>query len=87
MDRCAPPQPSQCLSRPLRNIAASLVISAGANVNAVQRKRRQAAAAMTLDTYADLFDNDVDAIVVALNDARRASIAVKMQSKASDREI
>jgi len=46
-----------------------------------------ASAAMTLDTYADLFDNDLDAVAVALNDARRASIAVKMQSRAPDREI
>lgn len=46
-----------------------------------------ASAAMTLDTYADLFDDDLDAVAVALNDARRASIAVKMQSKASDQEI
>ncbi len=71
----------------LRHTAASLAISAGANVKAVQRMLGHASAAMTLDTYADLFDDDLDAVAVALNDARPASIAVKMQSKASDREI
>ena len=34
-------------------------------------------AAMTLDPYADLFGDDLEAIAVALNDARRASIEVK----------
>jgi len=71
----------------LRHTAASLAISAGANVKAVQRMLGHASAAMTLDTYADLFDDDLDAVAVALDDARRASIAVIMQSKASDREI
>lgn len=71
----------------LRHTAASLAISAGANVKAVQRMLGHASAAMTLDTYADLFDDDLDAVAVALNDARRASIAVKTQSKASDQEI
>jgi integrase len=39
----------------LRNTAASLAISAGANVKAVQRMLGHASAAVTLDTYADLF--------------------------------
>ena len=71
----------------LRHTAASLAISAGANVKAVQRMLGHASAAMTLDTYADLFDDDLDAVAIALNDARRSSIAVKMQSKASDQAI
>lgn len=58
----------------LRHTAASLAISAGANVKAVQRMLGHASAAMTLDTYADLFDDDLDAVAVALNDARRRSI-------------
>lgn len=44
----------------LRHTAASLAISAGANVKAVQRMLGHASAAMTLDTYADLFDDDLD---------------------------
>ena len=58
----------------LRHTAASLAISAGANVKAVQRMLGHASAAMTLDTYADLFDDDLDA--VALDDAKRATEAV-----------
>jgi integrase len=40
----------------LRHTAASLAVSAGANVKAVQRMLGHASAAMTLDVYADLFD-------------------------------
>lgn len=71
----------------LRHTAASLAISAGANVKAVQRMLGHASAAMTLDTYADLFDDDLDAVAVALNNARRESIEVKLKSKTSDQEI
>ncbi|MGC5222486.1 tyrosine-type recombinase/integrase [Micromonospora sp. DT81.3] len=39
----------------LRHTAASLAISSGANVKAVQRMLGHASAAMTLDVYADLF--------------------------------
>lgn len=54
----------------LRHTAASLAISAGANVKAVQRMLGHASAAMTLDTYADLFDDDLDHVAEALNEAR-----------------
>ena len=43
----------------LRHTAASLAVSAGANVKAVQRMLGHASAAMTLDVYADLFDDDL----------------------------
>jgi len=52
----------------LRHTAASLAISSGANVKAVQRMLGHASAAMTLDTYADLFDDDLDAVATRLND-------------------
>ena len=52
----------------LRHTAASLAVSAGANVKAVQRMLGHASAAMTLDVYADLFDDDLDAVANALND-------------------
>ncbi|WP_029150091.1 site-specific integrase [Microbacterium indicum] len=58
----------------LRHTAASLAISAGANVKAVQRMLGHASAAMTLDTYADLFDDDLDAVAAALHDARSERI-------------
>ncbi len=46
----------------LRHTAASLAVSAGANVKAVQRMLGHASAAMTLDVYAALFDADLDAV-------------------------
>lgn len=46
----------------LRHTAASLAISVGANVKAVQRMLGHKSAAMTLDTYADLFDDDLAAV-------------------------
>jgi len=64
----------------LRHTAASLAISAGAIVKAVQRMLGHASAAMTLDTYADLFDDDLDAVAIALNNARRSSLSSRMQS-------
>ena len=51
----------------LRHTAASLAVSAGANVKAVQRMLGHASAAMTLDVYADLFDDDLDAVATAMN--------------------
>ena len=57
----------------LRHTAASLAISAGANVKAVQRMLGHASASMTLDTYADLFDDDLDLVANALGRARRAA--------------
>ena len=44
----------------LRHAAASLAVSAGANVKAVQKMLGHASAAMTLDIYADLFDDDLE---------------------------
>jgi integrase len=42
----------------------------GANVKAVQKMPGHASAAMTLDIYADLFDDDLEAVATALHDAR-----------------
>lgn len=49
----------------LRHTAASLAVSAGANVKAVQKMLGHSSAAMTLDTYADLFDRDAEAVADA----------------------
>jgi integrase len=57
----------------LRHAAASLAISAGANVKAVQRMLGHAKASMTLDVYADLFDVDLDDVAVNLDAAIRAA--------------
>ncbi|WP_447712047.1 tyrosine-type recombinase/integrase [Mycobacterium sp. C31M] len=66
----------------LRHTAASLAVSAGANVKAVQKMLGHASAAMTLDTYADLFDRDAEAVADA-HDLRlsAAGLAAKMQPK------
>ncbi|MBH0053183.1 tyrosine-type recombinase/integrase [Salinibacterium sp. SWN139] len=58
----------------LRHTAASLAISAGANVKAVQRMLGHASAAMTLDRYAELFDDDLDGVAEALDRHRAASL-------------
>lgn len=57
----------------LRHTAASLAVAAGANVKAVQRMRGHASAAMTLDGYADLFENDLDQVVDRLDQAATRS--------------
>lgn len=46
----------------LRHTAASLMVQSGANVKVVQRQLGHASAAVTLDTYASLFDEDLDAL-------------------------
>lgn len=58
----------------LRHTAASLAISAGANVKAVQRMLGHASAAMTLDTYADLFEDDLDEVADALHKQRKSAL-------------
>jgi integrase len=53
----------------LRHTAASLAISAGANVLAVQTMLGHESATLTLDTYADLFPSDLDSVAAAFDEA------------------
>jgi len=53
----------------LRHTCASLSVAAGVNVLALQRMLGHTSAKVTLDTYSDLFDSDLDAVGVTL-DAR-----------------
>ena len=69
----------------LRHTAASLAISAGANVKAVQRMLGHASAAMTLDTYADLFDDDLDYVADALSRARASQHTITVSESAHHR--
>ena len=62
----------------LRHTAASMAISAGANVKAVQRMLGHASAAMTLDIYADLFDDDLNAVSDRLDEAYERSSVGKV---------
>ncbi len=52
----------------LKHTAASLAVSAGANVKALQRILGHKSAAMTLDTYADLFEDDLSDVANRLNE-------------------
>ena len=38
------------------------MVKSGANVKAIQRQLGHTSAAMTLDAYADLFDDDLDSV-------------------------
>lgn len=51
----------------LRHTCASLAVSAGVNVLALQRMLGHKSAKITLDTYADLFDDDLDAVADTLH--------------------
>jgi integrase len=51
----------------LRHTCASLAVSAGVTVLALQRMLGHTAAKVTLDTYADLFDDDLDAVANTLH--------------------
>ena len=62
----------------LRHSAAPLEISAGANVKAVRKMLGNALSAMTLDVYADLFDDYLDAVGNALSEAGDPSVVGKM---------
>jgi integrase len=71
----------------LRHTAASLAVSAGANVKAVQRMLGHASAAMTLDVYSDLFDDDLDGVAEALDHAAKDSSVITVLSRSdSDNE-
>lgn len=62
----------------LRHSAASFAVSAGANVKVVQKMLGHSSAAMTLDTYADLFDGDLDSVSDALDHAVSLANVPKM---------
>jgi integrase len=79
-----PDFPESLTRHDLRHTAASLAVSAGANVKAVQRMLGHASAAMTLDVYADLFDDDLDNVADALNSARLASNVGKVWANDSE---
>jgi integrase len=70
----------------LRHTAASLAISAGANVKAVQRMLGHASAAMTLDVYSDLFDDDLNAVSDRLDEAYARSVVGKMWANGPEGE-
>ncbi len=62
----------------LRHTAASLSISAASNLKAVQRMLSHASAAMTLDVYNDLFDDDLVAASDTFDEARRLQVVADL---------
>jgi integrase len=60
----------------LRHTCASLAVSAGVNVLALQRMLGHKSAKVTLDTYADLFDDDLDAVADTLHARYSREVAV-----------
>jgi integrase len=70
----------------LRHTAASLAVSAGANIKAVQRLLGHASAAMTMDVYSGLFDDDLDGVAdrldAAVTRARADSVRTERASAA-----
>ncbi|MGO2112588.1 MAG: tyrosine-type recombinase/integrase, partial [Pseudoclavibacter sp.] len=59
----------------LRHSAASIAVSSGANVKAVQRMLGHSSAALTLDVYAALFDADLDTVAANIDASRSAECA------------
>lgn len=64
--------------RDLRHTAASLAISSGANVKALQRMLGHASAAMTLDTCSDLVDDDLNDVSARLDAAYEKAVVGKL---------
>jgi integrase len=71
----------------LRHTAASLAVQAGANVKAVQRMLGHASAAMTLDVYAGLFNDDLDAVADRLDAAAAAARADYLRTAAPEDDV
>lgn len=66
----------------LRHTCASLAISAGANVKVVQRLLGHATAAMTLDRYGHLLDDDLERVSAALSSAiEGAAVSLRHPTK------
>jgi len=57
----------------LRDTAASLAVASGATVKAIQRMLGHASAAMTLDVYAGLFDDELDDVADRMSEAAEAA--------------
>ncbi|MCW2685272.1 MAG: site-specific integrase, partial [Mycobacterium sp.] len=67
----------------LRHTCASIAISSGVNVLALSRMLGHQSAKVTLDTYADLFDTDLDAVAAAI-DTKCAQSVLKARSRGSN---
>ena len=62
----------------LRHTAASLAVASGATVKAVQRMLGHASAAMTLDVYSGLFDDDLSDPAARMDAAAREAASARV---------
>ncbi|HWF68190.1 MAG TPA: tyrosine-type recombinase/integrase [Mycobacterium sp.] len=69
----------------LRHSCASIAISSGVNVLALSRMLGHTSAKVTLDTYADLFDTDLDAVAEALDSKCAQSVPKRVPAAAPRR--
>ncbi|OYC97240.1 tyrosine-type recombinase/integrase [Microbacterium sp. Yaish 1] len=80
--RAADPTFPRITPHDLRHTAASIAVSTGANVKAVQHMLGHESASMTLDTYADLFPDDLEAVADRMDAATRAASVGKSWASA-----
>ena len=74
-DAAAAGVPADLTPHDLRHTAASLMISAGASVKAVQKALGHSSATITLDRYSHLYREDLDALADALDDRWAEAVA------------
>ncbi len=65
----------------LRHTAVSLAVQTGSNVKVIQRMVGHGDASLTLNTYADLFDDDLDEV------AEKLDLAIRQQSSEYAKEL
>lgn len=70
----------------MRHVAAGLLVSGGANVKVVQRQLGHSSAAMTLDVYAELFDDDLESVATVLDKMHSEATAKNSAPKARQNE-
>lgn len=63
--------PERITPHGLRHVAAGQMVAAGASVKSVQRQLGHKSAMLTLDTYADLFDGDLDEVAGRMDEGLR----------------
>lgn len=68
----------------LRHSTASLAVSAGVNVLALARMLGHKDPAVTLRVYSDLFDSDLDAVAMTLNDRYSPGVVAKVWSETAN---
>jgi integrase len=68
----------------LRHTCASLAVSAGVNVLSLQRMLGHKSAKVTLDTYSDLFDADLDAVAITLHTSYSRPIVAKVWPRSDE---